>query len=107
MLEAIAGVIAFLETYLVGGMFTLGVLFFVFGAVYTFLLEKALVGNPWLVASVVWFAAALITYGVLALVVTLATVFDEAVVSGNTEAGNAPLEVESERRVLPVPNVPR
>lgn len=107
MLEAIAGVIAFLETYLVGGMFTLGVLFFIFGAVYTFLLEKALVGNPWLVASVVWFAAALITYGVLAFVVTIATVFDEVVAGSNADTGGASIEIESERRVLPVPNVPQ
>ncbi|MEX0917795.1 MAG: hypothetical protein WDZ93_01430 [Candidatus Paceibacterota bacterium] len=106
MTGGILSVVLFLQDYLVPGMFAIGAIFFLFGIVNSFMLDRPDLGQPNIVRAVFFFGIAIFLYLALAFLGMLMTRgWDETNEEyfGDAEFG---AEVNQQRSILPTPNVP-
>ena len=103
MLEGTIGVIVFLQQYVIPVVFALGVIFFLYGFINSFLVGRPDIGQPHLIRSIFLFGIALVVYGALACLGLMLSSGGSEVEMGDTEFGG---RVDRDRSVLPVPNVP-
>ena len=104
MMSGIIAVVVFLQQYVIPILFALGVIFFLYGFINSFMVGRPDIGQPHMIRSVFLFGIALILYGMLAFIGMVFTYDGPSDLDReNTEFG---AEVREGRSVLPTPNVP-
>lgn len=100
MFEAISATLIFIQQYVITAVYAIGVIFFLYGIVNSFMLGRADLGHPYLLRSFVVFIFALLLYGATALLLWFGTL--------DVPANPIPRQESDERTpsVLPTPNVP-
>lgn len=108
MATALIGIFLFLQQYIVPIIFAIGVIFFLYGFVNSFMLERPDVGHATLLHSCALLAAALLLHGVLVFLIWVLSPGAWSGFSTPPSSENIPgASVDHERSVLPVPNAPR
>lgn len=105
-MTGILAVLVFIQQYVVPVLFALGIVSFFYGAIHSFVLDVSEIGNPELVRSMAIFIIGLIVYGAVAGLIMMTTGFTSSSGSDGSSNDRRGVDVERERSVLPVPNVP-
>lgn len=109
MSESITIALLFLQNYILPAAFAIGVIFFIYGFVNSFMVDRPEVGHPSIVNSFAIFAATLIAYGAVLffmwVIAFSATLSSEDLRDGSGIDAGA--DIDRGNSFLQVPDVPR
>lgn len=116
-MSGIITVLVFVQTYVLPILFAIGLIFLIYGVVHSFVLDRSMIGHPWIVRSVV---VLLFSTLLAAVVVFLLFLFGGADGQGSGAGGDGRGGdgdgsgridgggvIEERRNILPAPDVPR
>lgn len=107
-MSTIALIYFFLQNYLVPFLFVIGIIYFIQGIIYYFILDgEQQHGRVNFLKSISWFVVALLVYSVVALFGWLgsrASSLSAPTTSGDADSG---VEINRTQGILGVPNAPR
>lgn len=108
MTTSILSVFLFLQQFVVPVVFAIGVIFFLYGLVNSFWLERPDLGHPALIRAMLFFVVSLVIYGAVVLLLWLVGAYETGLQdrSNGTNSGFG-ADVDRGRSVLPTPNAPQ